>query len=264
MEKLKPESSEYKKIEGQLEKLENIENIESEKLQGVSSEETKIGLDETENKVKITDGGPMEKLENLSELDDAIRNSDEILKNGGMDETMDDFLKKYENFVNDDLKNFAEMSRSKGFDKFELNKMQKRISEGTQLILDAYSGGITKTGTKIVSKSTSKGASKLAAAVGGTMGVGIAIAAAVDTMGQLMSTGTVDEEALKQVLKEEAIALGIEIAIVGSIAAGTAVATGASMASAFSATAAGPVGAVLALGAIGGAALDMSPVGKKF
>ena len=72
-----------------------------------------------------------------------------------MDETMDDFL-KYAN-VNDDLKILVEMSRSKGFDKVELNKMQKRISEGTQLILDAYSGGITKTGTKIVSKSTSKG-----------------------------------------------------------------------------------------------------------
>ena len=63
MEKLKPESSEYKKIEGQLEKLENIEkHLDPEKLQGVSSEETKIGLDETENKVKITDGDSMEKL----------------------------------------------------------------------------------------------------------------------------------------------------------------------------------------------------------
>lgn len=262
---LPPNSEEYEKIKGQIDDLNEIEkHLNPDRLLGVSSEETKIGLNETDIEIKIIDDGPLGKLESLSDLDNAIKNADKTLKLNDIDIDMDKFVGNFKEFVTNDVKEFVEISKKNGFDKVELNKMQKRINEGTQLIVDMYTGGLTKTGTKVVSKSTTKGASKLAAAVGGTMGVGIAIAAAVDTMGQLMSTGTVDEEALKQVLKEEAIALGIEIAIVGSIAAGTAVATGASMASAFSATAAGPVGAVLALGAIGGAALDMSPVGKKF
>jgi hypothetical protein len=175
-----------------------------------------------------------------------------------------------------DTKLFVYMRRLKqlsGFGKSSAQvgkELSERTAKGAKFISNVMNSSLGKSLKNVskastnVSKTASKKVSKEVLSEAGGMGIGMIVALGVEIFAQMIESGSVDSEQLKQVMKEEAIAMAIEVGIVGTIAVGVAAATGTSVASAFSATAAGPVGFALAAAAIAGAALDASPVGEKF
>ena len=160
------------------------------------------------------------------------------------------------------------------------NALNKRLTKGTQFINDCMNSSLGKglkaakeaagaasnaasEAAKKASKTATKKLGKEVMSEAGGMGIGAVVAVGVEIFSQLIESGSVDGEALKQVLKEEAISMAIEAGILAVATAGVMAATGAT-AGAAAATAFGPVGMAVAAIAIAGAALDASPAGQKF
>lgn len=161
-----------------------------------------------------------------------------------------------------------------------------RLTRGAQFINDCMNSSLGKglkaakqaagatadAASEAAKKASRKATQKVGTAVlseAGGMGIGMAVAVGVEIFTSLIESGSVDGEALKQVLKEEAISLAIEVGILGAVAGGM-IATGAvtggvaALGSTMSSLAMGPMGMALAAVAVLGAALDASPAGKKF
>ena len=151
-----------------------------------------------------------------------------------------------------------------------------RLTKGTQFINDCMNSSLGKglkaakagadagsAAAKNASRTATKKVGKEVLSEAGGMGIGLVVAMGVEIFSQLIESGSIDGEALAQVLKEEMIGLAIEVGILAVATGAVVAATGATAAAAF-ATTAGPVGAVLAVASVTGALLDASPAGKKF
>ena len=158
--------------------------------------------------------------------------------------------------------------------------LNSRLTKGTQFINDCMNSSLGKglkaareaagaandvatAAAKKASRTATKKVGKEVLSEAGGMGIGAVVAVGVEIFSQLIESGSVDGEALKQVLKEEAISMAMEAGILAVATAGIMAATGASLGAA-AATAFGPVGMILAAASITGAALDASPAGKKY
>lgn len=161
-----------------------------------------------------------------------------------------------------------------GFTKRPAKEVAKELSaiqsKGAKFIANAMNSSFGK-GLKNISSATKRGSKTISKKLGaevvseaGGVGIGMMVAMGIEVFSQMIETGSINGEQLKEVLKEEAIATAIEVGIIGTVAAGVAVASGTTFSAAFASTAAGPVGLVLAAASIAGAALDMSPAGRKF
>lgn len=162
--------------------------------------------------------------------------------------------------------------------------LNKRMTKGIQFINDCMNSSLGKglkeanragkeaiaNATSAASDATSRASRTATKKLGkevlseaGGMGIGAVVAVGIEIFSQLIESGSIDGEQLKEVLKEEATAMAVEAGIMVVATAGVMAATGMTAGAAAAATF-GPVGMVLAAASIGGAILDASPAGKKF